>query len=61
VAADGGTAVCKDLDWGVRPGEWVYEIGGRRGAVSVSIINLNQPTPTDAPANLAVVVRMAEF
>ncbi len=61
VAAEGGTTVCKELGWGVRPGEWVYEVGGRRGVVTVAIINLNRPTPTDLPANLAVVVHLAEF
>ncbi len=61
VAAEGGTTVCKDLGWGVRPGEWVYEVGGHRGVVTVSIINLNRPTPTDMPANTAVVVHLAEF
>jgi hypothetical protein len=60
VAAEGGT-VGKDLRWGVKPGEWVYEAGGRRGVVTVAIFNLNRPTPTDMPANLAVVVQLAEF
>lgn len=61
VAAEGGTTVCKDLGWGVRPGEWVYEIGGRRGVVTILVLRLNQPTPTDLQANLAVMVQVAEF
>jgi hypothetical protein len=61
VAAEGGTTVCKDLGWGIRPAEWVYEISGHRGVVTVAIINLNPPARTDLPANLAVVVQLAEF
>jgi hypothetical protein len=61
VAAEGGTTICKDLGWGVRPAEWVYEVGGYRGVVTVAIINLNRPTRTDLQANLAVVVQLAEF
>jgi hypothetical protein len=61
VAAEGGTTSCKDLGWGIRPGEWVYEVGGHRGVATVAIINLNRPTRTDLPANLAIVVQLAEF
>jgi len=61
VAAAGGTAICKDLGWGVEPGEWVYEVGGRRGVVTILVLRLNQPAATDLPANLAVLVHVAEF
>jgi hypothetical protein len=61
VAAEGGTTVCTDLGWGERPGEWVYKVGDHRGVVTVAIINLNRPTRTDLPANLVVVVQLAEF
>jgi hypothetical protein len=61
VAAEGGTMVCTDLGWGVRPGTWLYEVGGRRGVVTVAIVQLRRPTPTDLPANLAIVVQVAEF
>lgn len=61
VAAEGGTTVCQALGWHVEPGEWVYEIGGRRGVVTVLVLPLNQPTPTDLQANLVVLVQVAEF
>jgi len=61
VAAAGGTAICKDLGWHVEPGEWAYEVGGRRGVVTVLVLRLNQPAPTDLQANLLVLVQVAEF
>ena len=61
VAAVGGMTICKGLGWGCEPGEWVYEVGGRRGVVTILVLQLNQPAPTDLQANLAVLVRVAEF
>ena len=61
VAAEGGTTVCKGLGWHLEPSEWVYEIGDRRGVVTILVLPLNQPTPTDLQANLAIVVQVAEF
>lgn len=61
VAAEGGTTTCNCLGWNLEPSEWVYEIGDRRGVVTVLVLPLNRPTPTDLQANLAVVVQVAEF
>ena len=61
VAAGGGRTICNGLGWGVEPGEWVYEVGGRRGVVTILVLPLNQPAPTDLQANLAVLVQVAEF
>jgi hypothetical protein len=61
VAAGGGTTICKGLGWGVEPGEWVYEVEGRRGVVTILVLPLNQPAPTDLRANVAVLVQVAEF
>jgi hypothetical protein len=61
VAAVGGSMTCKSLGWGVQPGEWAYHVGGRRGVVTILVIQLNEPAPTDLPANLAVLVHVAEF
>jgi hypothetical protein len=61
VAAGGGTTICKGLGWGVEPAEWVYEVDGRRGVVTILVLELNQPAPTDLQANLAVLVQVTEF
>ena len=61
VAAVGGTTICNVLGWGVEPGEWVYEVGNRRGVVTVLILPLNQPGPTDLQASLAILVQVVEF
>jgi hypothetical protein len=61
VSAEGGTTICKALGWGAEPSEWVYEVNGHRGVVTILVLKLNQPAPTDIPANLAVLVQMTEY
>ncbi len=57
VAAGGGTTTCTHIVRG--SGEWVFEVGGRKGVVTILILRLNQPGPNDLRANLEILVQVA--